>query len=358
MWRNKMKRMTIIFLMIFVQNVFSWDEVNNGGGAAEGTLTYTFLNVEKYIDLCLSSEICQISDREKDILSQIKKSLEDEYAQEKPLIFMSENNNPGTFIIDGEIKIAKTGDAVGTPIYFNLDLLYFKNNLGIYESIDIKTAIGIIIHELGHHHNIQDHSFLDALGAKVALGLNKHIQVSSFFSFNDQLQVIVLNEKKENSFPQILLRVYDDLIDISDDFKKELKCNFMALPNLIDILPGISISFKRPKGAVFHNIHWTNNTKIEKLITCTAANPDKCFDNNKDVHVENFYIKGNLSNLCDKDATLFTGNKDYRARIKFSAYAYKNKSNTFKFKFKKNSVKIKQLWEPWWQIISLNLINY
>ena len=124
-----MKRMVIIFLMIISQNVFSWDEVNNGGGAAEGTLTYTFLNVGKYIDLCLSSDICQISEREKEILSQIKGSLEEEFAQEKPLIFISESSNPGTFIIDGEIKIAKTGSAVGGPIYFNLDLLYFKNNL-------------------------------------------------------------------------------------------------------------------------------------------------------------------------------------------------------------------------------------
>ncbi len=353
-----MKKMLALFLVLVSLNVFSWNEVNNGGGAAEGTLTYTFLNIGKYIDLCLSSDICQITEKEKEILIQIKESLEAEFAQEKPLIFMSENTNPGTFIIDGEVKIAKTGSVVGSSIYINIDLLYFKNNLGIYESIDIKTAIGILIHELGHHHNIPDHSFLDALGAKVGLGLNKHIQVSSFFSFNDQLQVIVLNEKKNNSFPQILLRVYDDLIDISEDFKKELKCNFAALPNLIDILPGISISFKRPKGAVFHNIHWTNSTRIEKLITCAAVDPEACFSNNRDVHVENFYIKGNLSNLCDKDATLFTGNKDYRASIKFSAFAYKNKTNTFKFKFKKDSVKIQQMWEPWWQIISFYLINY
>ena len=353
-----MREIITLFLMLISFNIFAGDEVNNGGGAAEGTLTYTFLNIETYIDLCLSSEICQISDREKEILTQIKKSMDDEFAQEKPLVFMSENSNPGTFIIDGEIKIAKTGNYVGSPIYFNTDLLYFKNNLGIYESIDIKTAIGILIHELGHHQNNLNHSFLDALGAKVALGLNKHIQVSSFFSFNDQLQVIVLNEKKDSSFPQILLRVYDELIDISDDFKKKLKCNLITLPNIIDIIPGISISFKRPKGAVFHNLHWTNNTKIEKLISCVAVNPDTCFQNNQDVHIQNFYIKGNLSNLCEKDATLFTGNKDYRASIKFSAYAYKTKSNTLKFKFKKGSVKVKQLWEPWWQIISLNLINY
>ena len=340
---------------------FSGDEVNNAAGLAEANITYAYLNISGYADICLSTSSCSLSERERVILKKIKRSMPDEYSSKDQLEFLSERDNPGTFIIDGVVKIAKTGDDVGSPIQINQDLIYYKNRLGIDTAINLQRAIALLIHELGHHHDEDNHLLLDLLGIKVSMTASTAIHESSFFSHSDNIKIVVFNPKTKKSFPQILLYIHDEIIDASKVFKSALKCNFLAFPSVIDILPDFAISFKKPKSAIFHNIHWPRSTKLERLVRCPPDFDKESLEecrNSKHVHIQNFYIKGNLTNLCEESSTLFNGNKNYKASIKFRTYVFLDKNQHLKFKYYKKSIKVRQLWEPWWKILNFNLTRY
>lgn len=78
------------------------------------------------------------------------------------LRFVSETDNPGFFLIDGKVRVAKTSNRLGDPIYLNTDI--------IDREISVPTAAAILVHEFGHQNGfrgIDSHSFLDKLGAKV-----------------------------------------------------------------------------------------------------------------------------------------------------------------------------------------------
>lgn len=82
------------------------------------------------------------------------------------LKFASESEQPGFFLLDGQIRIAKTGSNVGDPVFINRDMI--KDG-----EIDIATAAAVLVHELGHHQNASNHQLLDRLGAKVREMLGK-----------------------------------------------------------------------------------------------------------------------------------------------------------------------------------------
>lgn len=77
------------------------------------------------------------------------------------LTFVSERTQPGFFFIDGQVRVAKTGDDVGDPIFINTDIINAATEL------DMGTAAAILTHEFGHHHAVMDHQVLDRIGAKI-----------------------------------------------------------------------------------------------------------------------------------------------------------------------------------------------
>jgi|GEM_PF-1504127 len=79
--------------------------------------------------------------------------------QPSQILFGSEKREPGSFFIDGQVRIAKTGNAPGTPIVINEDLVVRESDEGDLIPLDWLEIAAVIVHEHGHH--------LDALGLKI-----------------------------------------------------------------------------------------------------------------------------------------------------------------------------------------------
>lgn len=219
-----------VFLLaggILLANVVpAGDEVNNGGGLGEKNVTYAYLQLERPIEICLNSRQCHLDLREKQILLSILSSLHQEYKNPDQLQFLSGKKNPEFFKIDGQIKLAKTGDRVGDSIYINMDLLNLYEENGEEEEgiMGLGAATGMLIHELGHHQGIKDHALLDLLGQKVSLAMQDTINVYSPFPHMKKVFLLTLTPKKMFSFSTVLLYVGEDIFDLTDFFKKELHC--------------------------------------------------------------------------------------------------------------------------------------
>lgn len=138
------------------------DEVRNGGGLAENYLTFALKNLDHSLKLCFDSQRCATKAEDRKILLKIKEALPLEI-KSNILKFASEKKNPGFFKINGITRLAITGNTVGSPIYYNLDMLY-KND---ESQINYGQAVQSLIHELGHHHAVYDHDRLENLGAEV-----------------------------------------------------------------------------------------------------------------------------------------------------------------------------------------------
>jgi hypothetical protein len=157
-----------LHLALFSLPVHPGTEVNNAGGTAEQNVLYAYNNLDRFIGLCLASPLCDLNASQKVKLEKIAKVLPEEIRTPDQIQFKSEKENPGLFMVDGAPRAALTGSTVGSPIFINRDLIYFTGNNREIEAIDIPTAAGILVHEMGHHvPGTDDHVLLDNLGAKV-----------------------------------------------------------------------------------------------------------------------------------------------------------------------------------------------
>ncbi len=303
------------------------DELNNGAGLGERIVLYAFNKIPLFIDLCLRSESCHVNDKETTILKSIRSSSAKELEQEAPVRFDSEKKNTGFFMIDGELKVAKTGDHVGSPIYVNTDLLYaveIKNRL---EPISINEAIAIMIHELGHHHGNFTHAELDYLGVKVGAISQNHIQTTPLMPYTKRVAAVVLNELKEKSFPVVLLYVHDEIVEVSQAFRKAIKCPGIHIPTPIGGLPDLGVSLGKPKGATYHNLYWEE----------ADLKDDK----------QSYKIKGNISVNCKERGDIFSSDKHYRVRISFDVL----RDNLGQWRVDRDKLEIIQKYEPWWKFV-------
>ena len=113
---------------------FAGTFVNNGGGIAEKNILYAYEKLDTYLQLCLNSNTCKLTADQGSLLLQIYRALPQE-RQTKQLFFGSEKKNPGSFMIDGNVRVARTGDEIGSPIYINSDLLYTKGDGDSYDPV-------------------------------------------------------------------------------------------------------------------------------------------------------------------------------------------------------------------------------
>ena len=321
-----------MFILLFSFKTFGGDDVNNGGGLAEQRVTHAYLQIESYIDLCLVIKDCHIGTKEREVLLLIKSQLTKEKEVTDQLQFISEKKKPGFFIIDGEIKMAKTGDTIGSPIFFNLDLLYWGDSL---KAISLNRAIAILIHELGHHNNQiidskNDHTFLDLLGNKVALTYAAYNLTTPLTASHRDIELKVFNQiNSDKGFPNILLRVNNKLVNISSKVQKSLKCTKFILPLGVQILGG------KPKSAEIHNLHWTSIKE--------KTNSWK------------FNAVGNLSNFCKDDNNLLHMIKKFKVKISFKAKKLiQNKKVVLTLT--ENSITIKQIYDPWIKFFDIPII--
>lgn len=166
-----MKSKTIIFILFLLNGLGSsafsgGDIIGNGGGLAEQNLSYAFIHLKNILPLCMESEICLPNSKHREIVKNIISALPQEYLRSQPLRFLSGNKHPEIFYIDDSPRTAVTGSNIGDPIFINTDLIY-KSIHGDLQPISISDAIGLLVHELGHHHQIKNHDLLDWIGAQV-----------------------------------------------------------------------------------------------------------------------------------------------------------------------------------------------
>jgi hypothetical protein len=143
-------------LALFCCQLFANGEAHNGGGVGEQNLTVAFLKLRVSIALCLTHSECDLSKKEKKLLKDIERTLKNGEALVEQIVLKSEKQEPGFFVIDRVVKSARTGDDVGDPIYINTDHLYTESKSGVLRPKSIVDDMGLLVHELAHHHGIRN----------------------------------------------------------------------------------------------------------------------------------------------------------------------------------------------------------
>jgi hypothetical protein len=302
------------------------DVVNNGGGLAEKNIYRAFSRLEKTIDLCLVSAACKLTHQQRLILNQIKAGVPEERNYPAQIQYSSEKSHPGEFVIDGDVKVAKTGRTVGSSIIINLDLLYLKNEDGFYIPMSVPEATAVLIHELGHHYGDYSHSELDLLGEKVSSTLQKRIYTTPLLPWSPEISMVVINDSVTNLFPEVILYVGNTVVDLTQQYYDLVKCPVWTIPIPIGGLPDIDIFTKRPEASSFHNISW-----------------DKYKEGDKGGL---FSVQGNVSNKCADGKNPLYRSNDFKMSIRFRA----SKESGI-WQLDSDSVKMFQKRDPWWKVI-------
>lgn len=291
-----MKTLLISIVLIASIAHAGGDLINNGGGIAEKNVLYAYQKLDNYIKLCLSSDLCKVNTLQRSILQKINEGMAQERQNLEQIQFDSEKANPGFFIIDGEVKVAKTGGLIGSPIFINTDLLYTRNELGFFIPLSISESVAILVHELGHHYGIYAHTDLDLTGVRVALMLQHKTYSTPLLPWSEQISAVIINRDVDTSYPDILLYVEDQAFDLSQQFKDAVFCPKFFIP--IPFLPDIPLSTKKPVSTLAHNVHWsklaTNGSTA--LLSIRADLAHKCQDaDNNSVRSQDFLIKIDFS---------------------------------------------------------------
>lgn len=328
------KKSILVLFVIFFAGLFSYalrggDLINNGGGLSEKTVLVAYSNLDRYLKLCLDSDYCKLNQKEMQIAQQIYNGLDYEKKVSDQIQFTSEKKNPGTFIIDDEVKIAKTGSQVGSPIIVNVDFLYSKNEQGFYIPITVPDAVMMLVHELGHHYGDYSHLELDILGVKVAKVIQNKMYVTPLLPWSQQVSMTVINPARMLSFPQVFINVEDTLIDISQLMEKSIYCPVLYLPVPIIDVPDIVLSKDKPMDMLMHNVHWSRHYKKQDGLELK--------------------ISADISIRCAKK-NMSVRSQDYRVDIWFKVN--QNEKNQ-EFSFDPDSIRIEQKKDHWWKLITI-----
>lgn len=107
-----------------------------------------------------------------------------EVSESTPIIQYSSGS--ANFLIDGAVRVAKTGRSWGAPVIFNEDLLTIEIEDGNFRALTFFEILGILIHEFGHHQEemlievglpILTHEQLDELAVRTVSYLRDRTKV-------------------------------------------------------------------------------------------------------------------------------------------------------------------------------------
>lgn len=230
-------------------------DAGNGGGISEKNILFAAKNLGHYLDLYLASQLNlhlesqpnlnlasqnekvivenEKVENDQKLLTQIKNELDVLKTQSKELTVLFQSNllTQGSFIIDGQPRIARTGSQIGDPIYINRDLIYPIKKQGHFQVIDIPTAVSILVHELGHHHEIKDHQYLDLIGTKLQSFLYIHMLRAEFWNSNAafitiQNNIVTADKDKGHLYEmdQVLLENRNTLTDLQSQILSQIQC--------------------------------------------------------------------------------------------------------------------------------------
>ncbi len=306
-------------------------EVNNGGSLTSRTVQTAYYKIDALGRACLGSDACRLTAKERELLGRIVASMNEEYRLQPAIRFESERKRPGFFLIDGEVKAAKTGGQVGAPIFFNSDMLYVRNFHGQVEAISFGDAVAQILHELGHHHGDHSHGELDVLGAKVALGTSSLLVNSPILPNSRAVNLQILNGVSESDFPGVYLQIYDDAFDLSAVVRENVRCPVLTVPALVRRVPDFDIWAPKATGAKFHNVRWEG------------------FEEKK--NEANFEVAFNVSARCHpKQVAVWQ--RESNVKIRFKVVRDPNAAKGWSLDRK---IEVKQYREHWLKIFSLPL---
>jgi len=200
------------------------DVIGNGGGLAEQNFNYALVSLGAAIELCLNTGGVVPDSEEDQVLRRVGRALREEQAGGLRLHFVSEKEKPGTFLLDGEVRVAKTGDRVGDGIWINLDFLYGQNSSGQWEPMmGLPTMSAILVHELGHHLGIRDHQLLDRAGARVRRSLESDTLKASLRP-DQNLTLSVINGLGDQGRVLWILEDSFTVTDLSEQMARGVGC--------------------------------------------------------------------------------------------------------------------------------------
>lgn len=201
---------------------------------------FVFKQLGQIYTMCLHDSSCFLLPAETTLL----KKLQDAHPTElkaNALFFESGKVRPDLFTLDGNIRIAVTGSQIGSPIYINLDLAYPKDKNGQSYSLGLDRIVAILTHELGHHHEMQNHTQLDQLGLKVGKYFLAQLQFLSIAGNDNQdpqyrpYEIYLVSIQKpfvdvpssiKPSASDTLLWIFDEFTatDITEQFAAQVRC--------------------------------------------------------------------------------------------------------------------------------------
>ena len=137
----------------------------------QGILQSVYQNtLELLIPSCLESTECDLKPDEREVLEQELRDLKQNLALSK-IQFVHGSERPDLFRSPETPahRLSVTGDHIGTPIYFDIDAL--AHLAGSAAGFDVSQAVGILVHELGHHLGLHDTEtrLLDRVGSRLRL---------------------------------------------------------------------------------------------------------------------------------------------------------------------------------------------
>lgn len=227
---------------------------------AENNIAFAYTNVENFVNLCLLDSKCQLSTDQSVLLKKIANSLKREKRNARQLQFSSEKERPGFFTLDGELKVAKTFDDVGSEIYFNKDLI---------PNLTVIDAIAILVHEFGHHHGINDEEALDLLGLRVAFYYQQFYYQIVTNEAASSLNAEVFNYwNKKSNHSVFKTASHFDLL-LWDDRVRERHTAQLLSFSCDEAKPNSTLCDTTPelRASNVHNIDWSTRTTLTGQVT-------------------------------------------------------------------------------------------
>jgi hypothetical protein len=205
----------LLTLSLFITSLsYAGDEVGNGAGLYENRTTYIFQTLNRYINQSL--KFGEFNQEELRILELIQLNIKDIQSLSK-LVFKSQDDS---FLIDGEFRLAYTGNKIGASINFNIDKLYL---IPIKELNQV--LISILVHEFGHLLGIEDHFYLDHLGNKVSeYSIQDHsIYYTDIVNKNEYIEVLSQFDRTKSD---IIFYIKDNKVfDIGNLIRDKMLCD-------------------------------------------------------------------------------------------------------------------------------------
>jgi hypothetical protein len=213
-----------IIRQIEIERSRGGDIIGNGGGLGEMNFVYALTHLADFIQDAIRNY--GLSGEDAQNLLKIAALSRREARKSDKLIFVSASKHPEIFETpyESEVRLAVTGLSAAAPIFVNLDLIY-KKNFGMVEIMGLPEMVSILVHELGHQIGIEDHQYLDFLGARVRHLVNRDMsRISRPLGESERFEMLSFNYWT-GSIPKIVFSIAGKQRSFDKELNSALKCS-------------------------------------------------------------------------------------------------------------------------------------